>query len=186
MYGHWNMNFKSYFFFLQTFKNVNIILSLQATHNCWPSLTHGSVCWHLSGPPSSQNKQAPRIMLPSHALLFLSAPHLNFLPHSSCILLTLDSPVISWQAPTAQQGSLHPVPSAAPMGIWWKAASGETPLCEHLCLVPQTADCWQLPSRRHHNNFSAVCLLSSAYGPFLCLPSSPIRLSAHCASSFHF
>lgn len=24
------MNFKSYFFFLQTFKNVNIILSLQA------------------------------------------------------------------------------------------------------------------------------------------------------------
>ena len=99
-------------------------------------------------------------MLPSHALLFLSAPHPNFLPNTSCRLQTLDSPVISWQAPTAQQGALHPVPSAAPMGIWWKAASGETPLCEHLCLVTERADFWQLPSRRHHSNFSAVCLLS--------------------------
>lgn len=169
-------------FFFQPFKNVNMILSLQATRNCWPSLTHGSVCWHLSGPLSSQTKQAPQIMLPSHALLFLSAPHPNFLPHSSCGLLTLDSLVISWQAPQLSGGPCTQFPQQPP----W-ASGGKRPLVKQLsvnisawypreqiagdlikeapqqllCCLPAFFGLWPFPlsSKQPHQAECSLCLL---------------------------
>ena len=52
-------------------------------------------------------------------------------------------------------------------GLWWNRSQWTS-----LSGTPESRllSTW---SRRHHNNFSAVCLLSLAYGPFLCLQAAP-------------
>ena len=107
------------------------------------------------------------------------------LPGSAVLAAAVFVPVISWQAPQLSGGPCTQFPQQPP----W--ASGENrPLVKQISVnisvwYPREQIAVDLIKEAPQQ---LLCCLPAFFGlwPFPLSPSSPIRLSAHCASSFHF